>query len=91
MRPAPRLGVSNDQPGSQVVLHENAHREHPRTHQPEPGDRPGAIPERELQDDLIAAENAELSRLFEAGTITAATRRRLRRRLEITRLTDEQR
>jgi hypothetical protein len=75
------------------VLHENAHREHPRTHQPEPGDRPGAISERELQGDLIAAEHAEMSRLFEAGTITAATRRRLQRRLDlkITRLTEEQR
>jgi hypothetical protein len=54
---------------------------------------PGATSERELQGDLIAAENAELSRLFEAGTITAATRRRLQRRLdlEITRLTEEQR
>jgi hypothetical protein len=54
---------------------------------------PGAISERELQGDLITAENAELSRLFEAGAIAAATRRRLRRRLdpEITRLTEEQR
>jgi hypothetical protein len=38
---------------------------------------PGAISGRELRGDLIAAENAELSRLFEDGTITAATRRRL--------------
>jgi hypothetical protein len=54
---------------------------------------PGAISGRELQGDLIAAEHAELSWLFEAGTIAAATRRRLRRRLdlEITRLTGEQR
>jgi hypothetical protein len=49
--------------------------------------------ERELQGDLIAAENAGLSRLFEAGTIAAATRRRLQRRLDpkIARLTEEQR
>jgi hypothetical protein len=49
--------------------------------------------EQELPGDLIAAENAELSRLFEAGTIAAATRRRLQRRLdlEITQLTEEQR
>lgn len=40
---------------------------------------PGAISERELQGDLIAAENTKLSRLFEAGTISAATRRRQRR------------
>ena len=45
-----------------------------------------------LQGDLIAAENAGLSRLFEAGTIAAATRRRLKRRLDpkIARLTEEQ-
>jgi len=42
----------------------------------------------ELRADLIAAKNAELSRLFDEGTIDAATRRRLRRSLdlEITRL-----
>ena len=38
-----------------------------------------ALTERELRGDLIAAENAELSRLFQAGTITAATRQRLQR------------
>jgi hypothetical protein len=54
---------------------------------------PGAISERELQGDLIAAQNAELSRLFEAGTIAEATRWRLQRRLdlEITRLTEKRR
>jgi CPA1 family monovalent cation:H+ antiporter len=49
-----------------------------------------ALTERELRGDLIAAENAELSRLYDAGTISAATRRRLQRGLdlEIARLTE---
>jgi monovalent cation/hydrogen antiporter len=49
-----------------------------------------ALTERELRGDLIAAENAELSRLYDAGTIGAATRRRLQRSLdlEIARLTE---
>jgi monovalent cation/hydrogen antiporter len=49
-----------------------------------------ALTERELRGDLIAAENAELSRLYGAGTISAATRRRLQQSLdlEIARLTD---
>jgi monovalent cation/hydrogen antiporter len=57
-----------------------------------PETEPGALTERELRRDLIAAENAELSRLFEASTISAATRRRLQRNLdlEITRLTEGQ-
>ena len=39
--------------------------------------------ERELRRQLITAENAELSRLFEAGTIGAATRERLQRGLDL--------
>jgi monovalent cation/hydrogen antiporter len=52
-----------------------------------------ALTERELRADLIAAENAELSRLYDAGTISAATRRRLQRGLdlEVARLTEGQR
>ena len=52
-----------------------------------------ALTERELRGDLIAAENAELSRLYDAGTISAATRRRLQQSLdlEIARLTEGQR
>jgi hypothetical protein len=75
------------------VLHENAHRDTRARINRSQETGPGAISERELQGDLIVAENAELSRLFEAGTIAAATRRRLQRRLdlEITRLTEEQR
>ena len=48
-----------------------------------PGAGPAARTERELRGDLIAAENAELSRLFQAGTISAATRRRLQRSLDL--------
>jgi len=58
-----------------------------------PETEPGALTERELRGDLIAAENAELSRLFDTGTISAATRRRLQRSLDLetTRLTEGQR
>ena len=57
-----------------------------------PGAGPPARTERELRGDLIAAENAELSRLFQAGTISAATRRRLQRTLDLetARLTEGQ-
>ena len=41
------------------------------------------LTERELRADLIAAENAELSRLYDAGTVSAATRRRLQRGLDL--------
>ncbi len=49
----------------------------------ESGTEPGALTERELRGDLLAAENAELSRLYETGTISAATRRRLQRTLDL--------
>jgi CPA1 family monovalent cation:H+ antiporter len=39
--------------------------------------------ERELRGELIATENAELSRLYQAGTISAATRQRLQRSLDL--------
>jgi hypothetical protein len=54
---------------------------------------PEALPEKELRADHIAAENAELSRLYEDGTISAATRSRLQRSLdlEVTRLAERQR
>jgi monovalent cation/hydrogen antiporter len=57
-----------------------------------PGTEPGAPTERELRSDLIAAEHAELSRLYDAGTISAATRRRLQRGLDLetARLTEGQ-
>jgi monovalent cation/hydrogen antiporter len=44
---------------------------------------PGARTERELRGDLITAEGAELSRLYDSGTISAATRRRLQRNLDL--------
>ena len=52
-----------------------------------------ALTERELRGDLIAAETAELSRLYDAGTIGAAARRRLQRGLDLetARLTEGQR
>jgi len=49
-----------------------------------------ALTERELRGDLITAEDAELSRLYHDGTISAATRRWLQRNLDLetARLTD---
>jgi monovalent cation/hydrogen antiporter len=49
--------------------------------------------ERELRGDLIIAESAELTRLYDVGTISAATHRHLQRNLDLetTRLTDGQR
>ena len=41
------------------------------------------LTERELRGDLIAAEGAELSRLYDDGTISAATRRQLQRNLDL--------
>jgi len=57
---------------------------------PLPDAESGTLTERELRGDLIAAENSELARLFEDGTISAATRQRLQRSLdlEIARLTE---
>ena len=53
----------------------------------------GGLTERELRHDLIGAENAELTRLYQDGTISAATRQRLQRSLDLeaTRLSDEPR
>ncbi len=60
---------------------------------PRPGAARTASTERELRGDLIAAESAELSRLYDDGTISAATRRRLQHSLDLetTRLTEGQR
>ena len=57
-----------------------------------PGAAGTALTERELRGDLIAAETAELARLYDAGTISAATRRRLQRNLDLetARLTEGQ-
>jgi CPA1 family monovalent cation:H+ antiporter len=58
-----------------------------------PETEPAAPTERELRGELIAAEHAELSRLYDAGTVSAATRRRLQRGLDLetARLTEGQR
>jgi Na+/H+ antiporter len=48
-----------------------------------PGTQAGALTERELRGDLITAESGELTRLYQAGTISAATRRRLQRNLDL--------
>jgi hypothetical protein len=49
--------------------------------------RPGAAAtartERELRSDLITAESAELSWLYDDGTINADTRRHLQRNLDL--------
>ncbi|HUY47193.1 MAG TPA: hypothetical protein VMV92_15915 [Streptosporangiaceae bacterium] len=57
-----------------------------------PPPEPGGLTERELRRDLIGAENAELARLYENGTISAAAHQRLQRGLDLeaTRLSDEQ-
>jgi monovalent cation/hydrogen antiporter len=57
---------------------------------PDPDAAATVLTERELRGDLITAENAELSRLYDAGAIGAATRRRLQRNLDLetARLTD---
>jgi Na+/H+ antiporter len=59
---------------------------------PSPDAAGTALTERELRRDLIAAEGAELSRLYEAGTISAATRGHLQRNLDLetARLTEGQ-
>jgi monovalent cation/hydrogen antiporter len=59
----------------------------------DPDAKPHARTEREARRELITAESGELTRLFEAGTISADTRQRLQRGLdlELTRLTEGQR
>jgi Na+/H+ antiporter len=52
---------------------------------------PGGLTDRELRRALNAAEHAELSRLYDEGVVTAATRQRLQRSLDLeaTRLSDD--
>jgi monovalent cation/hydrogen antiporter len=54
---------------------------------------PGGLTERELRHELAAAENAELGRLYDSGTISDRTRQLLQHDLDLeaTRLGDEQR
>ncbi len=58
-----------------------------------PGATSQARTEREVRRELVTAESSELTRLFEAGTISADTRQRLQRGLdlELTRLAEGQR
>jgi CPA1 family monovalent cation:H+ antiporter len=49
----------------------------------EPSSLPVAEVYRRLRKDLLAVEGAELTRLFEAGEITDATRRRIQRLLDL--------
>ena len=42
-----------------------------------------ALTERGLRADIVTAEAAELARLYQAGTISAATRQRLQRNLDL--------
>jgi monovalent cation/hydrogen antiporter len=64
--------------------------EHVRVESPRPPG-PDGLTERELRSDLIAAENAELARLYEEGAISEATRGRLQHGLDLdaARLSDE--
>ena len=50
---------------------------------PSPDAAGTALNEQELRGDLITAESAELTRLYDAGSISAATRRRLQRNLDL--------
>ncbi len=50
-----------------------------RTRAPEPD----GLTDRELRRDLNAAENAELARLYDDGTISQATRQELQRGLDL--------
>jgi monovalent cation/hydrogen antiporter len=53
---------------------------------------PDGLTDRQLRRDLNAAENAELARLYDSGTISQATRQQLQRGLDLeaARLSDEQ-
>jgi len=55
------------------------------------GAPPDGLTDRELRRDLNAAENAELARLYDDGTISPATRQRLQRGLDLeaTRLSEQ--
>ena len=53
---------------------------------------PDGLTDRELRRTLNAAENAELARLYDDGTISQPTRQRLQRGLDLeaARLSDDQ-
>ena len=50
---------------------------------PDPGAAGTAGTERALRGDLITAETAELTRLYDSGIISPTTRRRLQRNLDL--------
>lgn len=58
-----------------------------------PPPAPDGMTERELRGDLLAAQTKELTRLYDIGAISDATRRLLQCSLDLeaTRLTDDQR
>jgi Na+/H+ antiporter len=58
-----------------------------------PAPRAGPLTERDVRSDLLAAENAELTRLYDEGAISAVTRRRFQQALDLeaARLSDGQR
>jgi CPA1 family monovalent cation:H+ antiporter len=45
--------------------------------------QPSALTERDVRSDLLAAENAELTRLYDEGAISAATRRQFQQALDL--------
>jgi monovalent cation/hydrogen antiporter len=47
------------------------------------GDHEPELTERDVRRDVIAAENAELARLYADGTISATTRHKLQRTLDL--------
>jgi monovalent cation/hydrogen antiporter len=55
--------------------------------------QPSALTERDVRSDLLAAENAELARLYDEGVISAATRKQFQQALDLdaARLSDGQR
>ena len=68
------------------------HRAHPRPHGRKPGSGADGLRNGKSAATSSRVENAELDRLYENGTISAATRQRLQHALDLeaTRLSDEQ-
>jgi monovalent cation/hydrogen antiporter len=56
---------------------------HARTRMGADGDTRAELTERDVRRDVIAAENAELGRLYADGTISAATRHKLQHTLDL--------
>ena len=60
-------------------------------HRRAPAPEPDGLTDRDLRRDLNAAENAELARLYDDGTISQATRQQLQHSLDLeaTRLSEQ--